>query len=45
MTHTRKNKNIHNKTKKRIFKKTDFSSGDGFLTSIWEVPCGTIYTQ
>ena len=35
MTHTRKNKNTHNKTKKRIFKKTDFSSGDGFLTSVW----------
>ena len=38
MTHTRKNKNTHNKTKKRIFKKTDFSSGDGFLTSIWGPP-------
>ena len=35
MTHTRKNRNTNNKTRKRIFKKTDFSSGDGFLTSVW----------
>ena len=35
MTSTRKNRNTHNKTKKRIFGKKDFSSGDGFLTSIW----------
>jgi hypothetical protein len=35
MTHTRKNRNINNKTKKNIFKKSDFSSGDGFLVSIW----------
>jgi hypothetical protein len=36
MTHTRKNKNNNNKTKKKgIFKKSDFSSGDGFLVSIW----------
>ena len=34
MTQTRKNRNIHNKTKK-IFKGNDFSSGDGFLTTIW----------
>ena len=36
MKHTRKNKN--NKTKKRIFAKKDFVSGDGFLTSIWGPP-------
>ena len=35
MTRTRKNRNIHNKTKKHIFKKSDFSSGDGFLVSVW----------
>jgi hypothetical protein len=38
MTHPRKNRNIHNKTKKRVFKKSDFVSGDGFLTSIWGPP-------
>jgi hypothetical protein len=31
---TLKNKNTNNKTK-RIFKKNDFYSGDGFLTTIW----------
>jgi hypothetical protein len=36
MVKTRKNRNTHNKTKKhRIFKKGDFYSGDGFLTSVW----------
>ena len=35
MTQTRKNRNTHNKTRKRVFSKKDFSSGDGFLTSIW----------
>jgi hypothetical protein len=35
MTRTRKNINTHNKTKKRTFLKKDFSSGDGFQTSIW----------
>jgi len=35
MTQTRKNRNSHNKTKKRTFSKKDFSSGDGFQTSIW----------
>jgi len=34
MTQTRKNRNTYNKTKK-IFKSNDFSSGDGFLTTIW----------
>jgi hypothetical protein len=38
MKHTRKNKNNNNKTKKRIFAKKDFVSGDGFLTSIWGPP-------
>jgi hypothetical protein len=35
MVYTRKNKNKNNKTKKRIFKKTDFISGDGMLVSVW----------
>ena len=26
---------LKNKTKKRVFKKTDFNNGDGFLTSVW----------
>jgi len=35
-TITKQNKNTHNKTKKkRIFSKKDFSSGDGFLVSVW----------
>lgn len=38
MKYTRKNKNKNNKTKKRIFAKKDFVSGDGFLTSIWGPP-------
>ena len=35
MTQTRKNRNTHNKTKKRVFSKNDFKSGDGMLTSVW----------
>lgn len=35
MTQTRKNRNTHNKTKKRTFTKNDFSSGDGMMTKIW----------
>jgi len=36
MTYTRKNRNITRKTRKhRVFKKGDFYSGDGFLTSVW----------
>ena len=36
MARTRKNRNSNNKTKKqRIFKKGDFYSGDGFLTTVW----------
>lgn len=34
MVKTKKNKHIHNKTK-RIFKKSDFNSGDGMMTKIW----------
>jgi hypothetical protein len=34
MSTTRKNINTHNKTK-RVFSKKDFSSGDGFLVSVW----------
>ena len=33
MTHTRKNKQT--KTKKHVFKKKDFISGDGMLVSVW----------
>jgi len=36
MKHTRKNNQNKNKTRKqRVFKKGDFYSGDGFLTSVW----------
>ena len=36
MRKTRKNRNSNNITKKqRVFKKGDFYSGDGFLTSVW----------
>ena len=36
MTHTRKNRNTHNKTiKKRVFTKKEFSSGDGMVVKIW----------
>jgi hypothetical protein len=36
LKNTRKNKKNINKTKKnRIFKKNDFYSGDGFLTTVW----------
>ena len=35
MTQTRKNKNTHNKTKKRVFSKKDYESGDGMMTKIW----------
>lgn len=34
MTHTRKNRNTHNKTKK-TFTKKDYNSGDGMITKIW----------
>jgi len=35
MTQTRKNRNTHNKTKKRVFTKKDYNSGDGMLVSVW----------
>jgi hypothetical protein len=35
MTKTRKNRNTHNKTKKRVFTKKEYNSGDGMLTSAW----------
>jgi len=35
MPQTRKNRNTNNKTKKRIFGKKDYSSGDGMLTTVW----------
>ena len=35
MTKTRKNRNTHNKTKKRIFTKKEYNSGDGMLTTAW----------
>jgi hypothetical protein len=40
MRNTRKNinKNKNNKTKKRVFKKSDYVSGDGMVTSIWGPP-------
>lgn len=35
MSHTRKNRNNRNKTKKRTFTKKDYISGDGMLVSVW----------
>jgi hypothetical protein len=36
MTQTRKNRNTHNKTKKHyVYKKSDYKSGDGMLTTVW----------
>jgi hypothetical protein len=36
MTQTRKNRNTHNKTKKNyVYKKSDYKSGDGMLTTVW----------
>ena len=35
MTITRKNRNTNNKTKKRIFTKQEYNSGDGMLTTAW----------
>ena len=34
MNKTHNKKIIHNKTK-RVFKKNDFLSGDGFMVSVW----------
>jgi hypothetical protein len=35
MTKTLRKRNTNNKTKKKTFEKNDFSSGEGFQTSIW----------
>ena len=36
MTQPRKNRNKHNKTKKNyVYKKNDYNSGDGMLTTVW----------
>jgi predicted nucleotidyltransferase len=35
MTQTLKNKKFCNKTKKNIYNKTDYKSGDGMLTTVW----------
>jgi len=32
---TRKNRNIHNRTKKHVYSKNDYNSGDGMLTTVW----------
>ena len=32
---TRKNRNRHNKTKKPVYSKNDYNSGDGMLTTVW----------
>ena len=39
MNKTRKNRNTHNKTKKKyVFNKKDYNAGDGMLTSVWGPP-------
>lgn len=35
MSQTRKKRNTQNKTKKRVFTKKDYKSGDGMLVSVW----------
>lgn len=35
MAHTRRRTRPTTKTRKRVFKPTDYISGDGFLTSVW----------
>ena len=36
MTQTRKNRTTHNRTKKKfVYKKNDYNSGDGMLTTVW----------
>jgi hypothetical protein len=35
MNKTRRNRNTHNKTKKRVFTKKEYNSGDGMLTTAW----------
>jgi len=38
MNKTRKNRNTHNKTKKYVFTKSEYNSGDGMLVSVWGAP-------
>ena len=39
MNKTRKNRNTHNKTKKKyVFTKKDYNAGDGMLVSVWGPP-------
>ena len=38
MSKTRKNRNTNNKTKKNVFTKKDYNSGDGMLTTVWGPP-------
>jgi hypothetical protein len=38
MSKTRKNRNTNNKTKKHVFTKKDYNSGDGMLTTVWGPP-------
>jgi hypothetical protein len=35
MTQSYVNKNTHNKTRKKVFSKKDYNSGDGMLVSVW----------
>jgi hypothetical protein len=35
MTQTRKNRNTRNKTRKNVFTKKEYNSGDGMLTTAW----------
>jgi len=35
MNKTRKNRVNHNKTKKNVYSKNDYNSGDGMLTTVW----------
>jgi len=35
MTKTRKNRNTHNQTRKRVFTKKDYNAGDGMMVKIW----------
>jgi hypothetical protein len=38
MPYTRKNRKTRNKSKKRVFKKKDFVSGDGMIVNLWGPP-------
>jgi hypothetical protein len=38
MSKTRKNRNNNNKSRKRVFTKKDYNSGDGMLTAVWGPP-------